>query len=149
MIDSGASCNFISRSEFMTLGFAGMTNRKYSVKLANGKLLQTCGQVKLNIRFGSYYYLDWFHVLDCEVPLILGMTFLAKVRPQLDFVAKTVSVRQRGQQIALPSVEIVNGKVQADSGNSFEGLEIEHIMDSEDDELTGSYCDDNIKVTQQ
>jgi hypothetical protein len=30
-------------------------------------------------------YIGRFHILDCPVPLILGMEFLAKVKPVIDF----------------------------------------------------------------
>ena len=54
--------------------------------------MSTIGNVELHIMFGPYSYIGSFEVLDCEVPLILGMTFLAKVAPKIDFNAKSVSV---------------------------------------------------------
>ena len=54
--------------------------------------MSTIGNVELHVMFGPYSYIGSFEVLDCEVPLILGMTFLAKVAPKIDFNAKSVSV---------------------------------------------------------
>lgn len=145
MIDSGASCNFISKIKFQTLGFTRMNMQKCSVRLANGKMLNTCGRVHMMVNLGGYRYLDWFHVLDCDVPLILGMTFLAKVSPKLDFVAKTVSVKRGNKWIMLPSVQIVNGKVLVASRNKFEDLQVEPSVDSNEDSLV-DHCDDNEKI---
>jgi hypothetical protein len=39
MVDSGASCNFISMNHFKALGLSDIRSKKYSVRLANGKML--------------------------------------------------------------------------------------------------------------
>lgn len=41
-------------------------------------------------------YLGRFHVLDCPVPLILGMEFLAKMKPLVDFRKKSVAILHDG-----------------------------------------------------
>ncbi len=60
-------------------------------------MLSTIGNVELNVMFGPYSYIGSFEVLDCEVPLILGMSFLAKVAPRIDFNAKSVCVQHGGK----------------------------------------------------
>ena len=46
-------------------------------------------------------YLGRFHILDCPVPLILGMEFLTKVKPTIDFENKSVAVTHCGVQHVL------------------------------------------------
>lgn len=38
-----------------------------------------------------------FYVLNCDVPLILGMQFFSKVKPFIDWGQKTVYVNERGK----------------------------------------------------
>jgi hypothetical protein len=74
MLDSGASCNFISADLVATLGLSKfITDSKSSVRLANGGMVNTLGVVELRIRFGRFRYVAPFYVLQCAVPLILGM----------------------------------------------------------------------------
>ena len=54
-------------------------NKVFKVRLANGKIVETAGVVQVTIIFGSFHYVGRFNLLDCSVPLILGMEFLAKV----------------------------------------------------------------------
>ena len=49
------------------------TNNKFKVRLANGRVVETGGQVSTTLFFGEYSCVCKFHVLDCPVPLILGM----------------------------------------------------------------------------
>jgi hypothetical protein len=80
MLDSGASCNFVSLSLVRTLGLSYDVVDKYSVRLANGGMLSTVGKVVMNVKFaGGFRYASTFFVLDCDVPLILGMQFFSSV----------------------------------------------------------------------
>ncbi len=79
MLDSGASCNFMSVDLFRTLGLAFVDEQVFHVKLADGTVLTTCGIVKCNVSFGDVVYAGAFHVLPASVPLILGMSFLRDV----------------------------------------------------------------------
>lgn len=92
MIDSGASCNFMSFALFRTLGLSFDNNSKYTVKLADGATLETCGVVAVEIDFDSCKYIGQFHVLPGSVPLILGMSFLGEMRPSIDWTSKSVFV---------------------------------------------------------
>ena len=50
-----------------------------NVKLADGKLLQTCGKVCLRVAFGMFTCSCTFVVLEVNVPNILGMTLFSLV----------------------------------------------------------------------
>lgn len=80
------------------------------MRLANGKVLKTCGKVYLNVKFGKFRYFGPFHVLDYSVPLILGMEFLSSTKPDVDFYHKTVVVHKRKCKYELPTVELMSGK---------------------------------------
>jgi hypothetical protein len=54
-------------------------------------MLSTCGEAILRVDFGSCEYVGHFKVLAHDVPLILGMKFLAEFGPDIDFVARKVS----------------------------------------------------------
>ena len=80
MLDSGASCNFVSLDLVRTLGLSVSKIDKYSVRLADGKMLSTVGKVVLHVKFsGGLKYASTFYVMDCNVPLILGMQFFSSV----------------------------------------------------------------------
>jgi hypothetical protein len=55
------------------------------VKLANGGMLKTFGVLHLRVKFGKFRYYGPFYVLDCPVPLILGMQFFSDLHPQIDW----------------------------------------------------------------
>lgn len=80
MLDCGASCNFVSLDLVRTLGLSVSKIDKYSVRLADGKMLNTVGKVTMNIKFaGGLKYASAFYVMECDVPLILGMQFFNTV----------------------------------------------------------------------
>ena len=45
--------------------------------------MTTSDCVRVTIFFGAYHYVGKFYVLDCPVPLILGMDFLSKSNQKL------------------------------------------------------------------
>lgn len=67
------------------------------MRLANGGVLSTVGKVDLRVHFGKYVYYGPFYILDCAVPLILGMEFFVKVRPQVDWAERSVCIQSRGE----------------------------------------------------
>ncbi len=90
MLDSGASCNFMSLDLCRQLGLNLKTKVEYNVRLADGGVLKTCGQVVLHVDFGAVKYHGVFHVLPGAIPLILGMSFLGEVSPQVNWKRKLV-----------------------------------------------------------
>ena len=77
--------------------------KKFTVRLANGRTVTTDGCVHVTIFFGAYHYVGRFFILDCPVPLILGMDFLAKVQPKINFKTKQVGVVHKGLRYQLPT----------------------------------------------
>ena len=56
------------------------------------RIVETAGVAQVTIIFGSFHFVGKFHLLDCSVPLILGMDFLVKVQLLVDFGKKQVAV---------------------------------------------------------
>jgi hypothetical protein len=56
MIDSGASSNFLGVELLEKLGVTYTSYNKYSVRLADGSVLSTRGQVVLHVDFGACKY---------------------------------------------------------------------------------------------
>lgn len=81
-------------------------SRVSRVRLANGKIVETVGIAQLTIIFGAYHFIGRFQLLDCEVPLILGMEFLQKVQPRIDFAKKQVAVVHKQLRYQLPTCVI-------------------------------------------
>lgn len=57
MLDTGASCNFISSDLVRTLGLLKFLQvSESSVRLANGGMLKTLGTVDIRAHFGKFKY---------------------------------------------------------------------------------------------
>ena len=52
MLDSGASSNFLSRAVVDGLGVKVNTSRRLTVRLANGKMLNTIGSIGVMVAVG-------------------------------------------------------------------------------------------------
>ena len=117
MLDSGASCNFMSWNQFQTLNSTSELHaNECSVRLANGTMLKTVGKVNLRVQFDTFEYEGPFHILDCSVPLILGMEFLVGVQPHIDWLNRQVSINSNGKFTSVQTVSVdskVNNEVQS------------------------------------
>lgn len=84
--------------------------------------------------FGGFKYNGKFHVLRGDVPLILGMDFLASASPSVDWKGKKVTCFVGVRKFDLPTCEIGDVDTQCDD-NSFAGLSVDdgavHVPSSE------------------
>ena len=62
-----------------------------SVRLANGSLLRTDLYAFIWVNFGEVSSYLKFTVLSCECPLILGMPFLRRLNPLINWQTRTLS----------------------------------------------------------
>lgn len=75
VLDTGASCNFISMAELMKLGYQPDQNKAAEFCLANGKVIKSMGQSRLRIRLSLWdapRSADFQVFKKMEVPVILG-----------------------------------------------------------------------------
>lgn len=91
LIDSGASHNFISLRVCRKLALDVVKSPSINVKLADSSVIQTCGQVQVEVLFGEQVKVQLtFEVLDCEIDGVLGMPFLSQNNPHIDWSNGTV-----------------------------------------------------------
>ena len=64
--------------------------------------------MQLSLLLGSYKYNGPFHVLKGDVPLILGMDFLVKVSPSVNWKHKQVTCYVGSKKYILPTCNIDN-----------------------------------------
>ena len=112
LVDSGASQNFVSLaalekspSSWKLLRESGR-KQKTTVRLANGTLVAAEGvRVELTFSFNDFNCRDWFVVLKMQNhhDLILGMPWLAKYQPWIDWRSRTIasSTQDTGKEMYL------------------------------------------------
>jgi hypothetical protein len=87
------------------------------------------------LKFGNYNYHGSFHVLKGDVPLILGMDFLVKVSPAIDWKNSKVTCYVGTKKFILPTCSIGNVDNITDA-NTFAGLEVDDVSDNSENELS-------------
>jgi hypothetical protein len=99
LVDSGASQNFVSKAALMeSLPQWNRLTREGKrenmlVRLANGSTVRSDGAlVELSLRFCDFVCKETFVVLEmgAKYDLILGMPWLAKHQPWIDWRARTI-----------------------------------------------------------
>ncbi len=73
-----------------------------SVSLADKSRIPTKGKVDLKVSFGPYTYFGTFYVLQANIPLILGMTFLKNAQPKVDWLRRQCFIVKGKQRCSLP-----------------------------------------------
>ncbi|GMF40040.1 unnamed protein product [Phytophthora fragariaefolia] len=100
LIDSGASFNFATKASvarnnalYASALEASKSNTTVSVRLATGSIVSTRKvTIPLNVKFGDFDSVEPFIVLDMDdrYDLILGMPWLAKHEPWIDWRSRTI-----------------------------------------------------------
>ena len=91
LVDSGASHNFLPSLFVSRRSFREERGPLVSVRLANGTLLRTNRFCFLWVNFGEVSSYLKFTVLPCECPMILGMPFLRRLNPLINWQTRTLS----------------------------------------------------------
>ena len=91
LVDSGASHNFLPSTFVAERSFREERGAQVRVRLANGSLLHTDRFVFVWVNFGEVSSYLKFTVLNCECPLILGMPFLRRLNPLINWQTRTLS----------------------------------------------------------
>ena len=86
MVDSGASNNFVSSKLLNELGIDSHKGPRVRVRLADASTVFTDRFISVLVDFGGgVASLLRFTVLDVECPSILGMPFLQRMNPMIDW----------------------------------------------------------------
>lgn len=78
------------------------------VRLANGSNLNCVGYINLIVKFTEFKWQSKFYILDCEVPLILGMPFCKELQPVFDWKDSRIFVQSGDRYVALQTTLIEN-----------------------------------------
>ena len=112
LIDSGSTGNYISAQECAARGLRIDPRRaceREELRMANGSVVQTMGSVKILLKCGAYHGVVEARVFPgLDKPMILGIPWLGKENPHIDWTRSTVVVQQKHQCISLPLVEKTN-----------------------------------------
>ena len=112
LIDSGSTGNYILAQECAARGLRidpGRACEREELRMANGSVVQTMGSVKILLKCGAYRGVVEARVfLGLDKPMILGIPWLRKENPHIDWTRSTVVVQQKNQWISLPLVQKTN-----------------------------------------
>ena len=104
LIDSGSTGNYIS-ANVCTVNKVEIEKDSYpdQLTMADGTQVETMGRVQVNIKSGGYKGTVQAKVFPgLRKPMILGIPWLRKVNPQINWTQETVVVRQGCGWIPLP-----------------------------------------------
>ena len=76
LLDSGASHNFLSLDWCQANGLRWDSAEQFGVHLADGQEVPAVGKVKCFVDLGPMKTALTFHVLQCDIPCVLGIPFL-------------------------------------------------------------------------
>ena len=92
LLDSGATHNFLSADWCKANGLQFDSTEHFSVRLADGQEVSAVGKVKCFVDLGPMKTALTIHVLQCDIPCVLGIPFLQTVNPTIDWVNCKVQV---------------------------------------------------------
>ncbi|GAX86616.1 hypothetical protein CEUSTIGMA_g14024.t1, partial [Chlamydomonas eustigma] len=101
LIDSGANGLFMGRKVVDELKLKTVVKSEADqVKLADGSYLDSDSVLRTTFSLGKYKDVDTFHVLDLldlqAFDIILGMPWLRRLNPRIDWKKRTMTVKQNG-----------------------------------------------------
>ena len=76
LLDSGASHNFVSVGWCKANALEFGDCAQFGVRLADGQEIQAIGKFRCFVDLGPMKTALDFHVLECDVPCVLGIPFL-------------------------------------------------------------------------
>ena len=92
LVDSGASHNFLPARFVDTQAFREERGAVVSVRLADGSLIRTNRYVFVYVNFREVSAYLKFTVLSVDCPLILGMPFLRRLNPLINWQTRTLCI---------------------------------------------------------
>ena len=103
LIDSGSTDNYIDARECTARKIKiQKEDQAKELKMADGSMVKTEGQVHITLKCGTYKNVIAIQVFPTmNKPLILGIPWLSKVNPHVDWALPAVVVNQNHQWISL------------------------------------------------
>ena len=115
LLDSGSTGNFISTQFVAAVGLRVQPDPEWEeVTLADGSKLRTEGRVQFTLRCGNYKERVLTRVFpDLHKEIILGIPWLEKANPVIDWTQRRVRVFHRGCDVTLPLIHKREAEVAA------------------------------------
>lgn len=104
LIDSGATNNFMSRSQAEKIGLDIFEDNKLQVRLADGNQIFSNSYAHCAFRLGSLWTNQRFEILNADISTIFGMPFLEEYNPQIDWTNKVVLVPTKHGVTTIPTI---------------------------------------------
>ena len=106
LLDSGLTGNFISTQFVAAAGLKVQPDPEWEeVTLADGSKLRTEGRVQFTLQCGNYKERVLARVFpDLHKEIILGIPWLEKANPVIDWAQRRVRVFHRGCDVTLPLI---------------------------------------------
>ena len=110
LLDSGSTGNYVSAQVCTTHGLKVYEDPEPDqLTMADGSKTQTTGFARLNFKCGDYRGSVMAKIFPgLQKPMILGIPWLQRENPQIDWAQRTVVVKQGQQLIELPLVKKKN-----------------------------------------
>ena len=112
LIDLGSTSNYTSAQECAARSLhidPGRACERGELRMANGSMVQTAGSVKILLKCGAYCgVIEAMVFLGLDKPMILGIPWLRKENPHIDWTRSAMVVQQKNQWISLHLVQKTN-----------------------------------------
>jgi hypothetical protein len=119
LFDTGASCNFVSKSFAKQTGIT-VKPVEYSVRLADNKATEVAGEATVYVQLGAFHKPVKCYVMDMvyEVDLILGEEFLDKYDCILHYGKGCIMIRKGKRHMTVNSPTLPRSQLPVDDEKS-------------------------------
>lgn len=106
LVDSGASHSFVSLHFLQDNGIGYQSVEAPEATLADGSCLAIVGVVtNMHMQIGNFKFKESFLVVDISnLEVVLGMSFLAKHNPRINWRERCMHVVHKGTDLTIPTV---------------------------------------------
>ena len=99
LLDSGAADNFISTATVKAAGLSTQPlSMPWAVSLGNGDIVYTDQYTVTDLKLDDYKAQTCFKVLNTDLAMVLGYSFLLKHRPHIDWRQRTLRFSRNGKE---------------------------------------------------
>lgn len=129
MIDSGASCTYISAKLCWQWKKQVIELPKHRVRLPNGQIVNSTRGVELPISIGTFQSTIYARLLDLSgYDVILGFDWLQQWNPQIDWPTQEVRLRDQNDQEHLLYDGVLDADRQSHLEQALEGEQLAAIL---------------------
>ena len=140
LIDSGSTGNYIDARECTARKLKiEIEEEAEELKMADGSVVKTEGRVHFTLKCGGYKHVIVARVFPgMNKPLILGIPWLRKANPHVDWAQPAVVVKQNHQWVSLPLAKSEQRKTTDHLANAINAKQVSRMLKNEE-ELKGAF----------